>query len=138
MGNPRLETPQKVNADVLVIGGGAAGLRAAIAARKHGSSVALASESPVGFRNNTAISKGGMAASGISKESGDSSESHLKDILAGGCLINDRSLVARMTTAVAQQVHDLVEFGVNFRRRNGELAMGGYSISGSYSDWFDI
>jgi len=116
-----LETTHRINTDVLVIGGGAAGLRAAIAARKYGLNVVLTSKSPAGFRNNTAISQATFAATGIWKESVDSLEAHLKDTIAAGRLINDRRLVATMTRAVRQQVYNLMEFGVNFRRLDGEL-----------------
>ena len=119
-----MKTAQTIDTDVLVIGGGAAGLRAAIAAKKYGLSVVLTSESPVGFRNNSAISKATFAATGIWKEPGDSPEVHLKDIITGGRFINDRRLAATMTRAVRQQPYDLMEFGVNFRRSDGELLVG--------------
>ena len=120
----KLEAGQEIKTDVLVIGGGAAGLRAAIAAKKHNLSVILLSESPVGFRNNTAISRAVFAASGIRREPGDSPESHLEDIITGGRFINDRGLVRTLTQAVSQQVDDLAEFGVSFRQRDGELQVG--------------
>jgi succinate dehydrogenase/fumarate reductase flavoprotein subunit len=44
--------------DVLVIGGGAAGLRAAIAARQGGVNVLIASKTVVGYANNTAVANG--------------------------------------------------------------------------------
>ena len=116
-----LEVKQKINADVLVIGSGAAGLRAAITARKYGLNVVLASEAPVGFRNNTAISRATFAATGIREESGDSPEAHLKDTIAAGRFINDRRLVATMVPEIREQVYDLIEFGVNFRRRDEKL-----------------
>lgn len=116
-----LKTPQTVNTDVLVIGGGAAGLKAAIEAKKHALDVVLLSESPVGFRNNTAISGGAFAASGIWKGAGDSPEVYLRDTIIAGCLINDRRLVEIMTHGATQQVYDLMQFGVNFEKQDGDL-----------------
>ncbi len=119
-----LETPQRTTADVLVIGSGAAGLRAAIAARKHDVDVVLLSESPVGFRSNSAISRAVFATAGVWPDAGDSPEAHLEDIISGGRLVGDRRLVAAMTHAIRQQVDDLQEFGVSFVRREGELRVG--------------
>ena len=112
---------QIINGDVLVIGGGAAGLRAAIEARQYGLSVVLISESPVGFRNNTAISGATLASSGIWKETGDSPEIHLRDTIASGRFMNDRRLVEIITRGATRQIGDLIKFGVTFRRRRGEL-----------------
>jgi len=113
---------QTINTDVLVIGGGAAGLRAAIAARQRGTEVLLASESPVGFKNNTSIAGGIIAANSIRKGADDSPEAHLEDTLSGGRFINDRELVSTMTREIRQQVYDLTEFGVSFRRsEEGEI-----------------
>ncbi len=111
----------KVNTEVLVIGGGAAGLRAAIEARKLGLNVLLVSESPVGFRNNTAISGGGFVTSSIWKGIGDSPDVHLRDTLIAGRFLNDQRLLAAITYGIKQQVYDLMEFGVKYAERDGEL-----------------
>jgi fumarate reductase (CoM/CoB) subunit A len=109
-----------INTDVLVIGGGAAGLRAAIQVRKHGLRVLLVSESRVGFRNNTAISGAVFAAAGTGREA-DSPEVHFNDMITGGRFINDQRMVEVITQGAMQQVRDLIGFGVNFRRCDEEL-----------------
>ena len=120
----QLQTPQRIAADVLVIGSGAAGLRAAIAAREHDVNVVLLSESPGGFRSNSAISRAVFATAGVWRETGDSPEAHLQDIVSGGRLVSDRRLAAAMTGGIRQQVDDLERFGVRFERREGELRVG--------------
>ncbi len=118
-----LQATQVIDTDVLVIGGGGAGLRAAIEARKYGLEIAIISESPVGFRNNTAISGATFAATGLGSQLADSPDVHLRDTITAGCFLNDRRLVAAMVHGAANQVHDLIEFGVNFRLRNGKLSI---------------
>ncbi|MFC1893140.1 FAD-binding protein [Chloroflexota bacterium] len=118
-----MQATQVINTDVLVIGGGGAGLRAAIEAKKNGLEVALISESPVGFRNNTAISGATFAATGLSDQFTDSHEAHLRDTIAAGCFLNDWRLVMAMVQGAAKQVHDLIEFGVNFKQHQGKLSI---------------
>ncbi len=117
----KLKVAATMPTDILIIGGGAAGLRAAIEARKYGLDVTIVSESKVGFRNNTAIAAGGFAAEGIWKGDGDSPEVHLRDTMKAGRFINDRRLVETMTRNIRQQVCDLMKFGCNFRKADGEL-----------------
>ncbi len=118
-----LKIAQTRDTDILVIGGGAAGLRAAIEARKHGVDVVLISESLVGFRNNSMVSASAIAASGIRKEPSDSPEVHFRDTITAGCFLNDRKLVEILTRGATQQVHDLIEFGVDFVKSDGDISV---------------
>ncbi len=116
----KLKATQIIDTDVLVIGGGGAGLRASIEASKYDLDVLLISEAPVGFRNNTAISGATFAAAGVANQPADSPEVHLRDTITGGRFINDRRLVETMTHGAKQQVHDLTRFGVHFRQHQGK------------------
>ena len=90
--------------DVLVIGGGGAGLRAAIAAREKGANVLLVSKSPVGLGNNTSLSKAAFAAATTQGDSRDNPDIHYKDTLEGGRYINNPRLVRKMTQKVLDEV----------------------------------
>ena len=58
----KLKEAEYIYSDVLVIGDGGTGLRAAIAARQKGASVLIVSKSKVGLGDNTAMAKGAFAA----------------------------------------------------------------------------
>ncbi len=118
------DSSQRLSTGVLVIGSGIAGLRAAIAARQCKAEVVLLSESPAGFRSNSAISRAVFAAAGFRPDVEDSPEAHLEDIISGGRLLSDRRLVAAMTQAVSRQVDVLQEYGVNFERIENKLRVG--------------
>lgn len=108
-------------ADVLVIGGGGAGLRAAIEARSRGSNVLIASKSRIGYASNTSISGSGMAICTGLTSSGDTPDVHFNDTLIAGEKINDRRLVHILVRNSQQQLQDLIEYGVEFQRRDGRL-----------------
>lgn len=116
-----LQTPQYLKTDVLVIGGGGGGLRAAIEARKLGREVLLVSKSRAGYGNNTAIAMAMFAASGGGKEPRDNSLEHLKDTVVAGCYLNNQELAQVMTEGAWQQVKDLEEMGANYKRNGDRL-----------------
>jgi succinate dehydrogenase / fumarate reductase flavoprotein subunit len=104
--------------DVLVIGGGVSGLRAAIAAKRAGASVALISKThPV--RSNSALAQGGINAP-LGKD--DSAEAFAADILAAGGGLCERSVVRSFAEEAAREVLWLDRMGVPFNRdKEGRL-----------------
>ena len=78
-----------VDAHVLVIGSGGAGVRAAIEASRYGS-VILASKTIVGKGGCTTMAEGGFNA--VLRDQ-DSIEAHREDTLSGGAYLNDPALV---------------------------------------------
>src|SRR5215203_6804590 len=80
--------PQQIT-DVLVIGGGVAGLRAAIAAADAGADVVLLTKDTI-EQSNTWYAQGGIAAV---LQPLDSYESHVEDALKGGAGLCDRAAV---------------------------------------------
>ncbi|MBF8265652.1 MAG: fumarate reductase/succinate dehydrogenase flavoprotein subunit, partial [Dehalococcoidia bacterium] len=122
--SPKISEVINQQTDVLIIGGGGAGLKAAIAAREKGSEVLLVSKSRAGFGNNTAIARGAFAASGGWRDSRDNSTVHEEDTLRSGRFINNARLVQTLTRNSPQQVYDLEKFGVNFIKVEGMYRLG--------------
>ncbi|MCJ7543319.1 MAG: L-aspartate oxidase [Phycisphaerae bacterium] len=105
--------------DVLVIGGGAAGLRAAIEAAAHGQ-VILVTKGDL-LESNTYHAQGGLAA--VMAED-DSSEQHVADTLAAACGIGDEKVIRTVVTQAPQHVREMQSWGVKFDTDGGELSLG--------------
>ena len=110
-----------VECDVLVIGGGAAGLAAAIAARESGASVVVASKGRAGRSGNTVVAGSQFAAVIPFEGSEDSPEEHFQDTLLGGRWVNDETLLRIFVDRAGPQVLKLEEWGVRLLRFEGEL-----------------
>ena len=82
---PELE---RLEHDVLVIGAGGAGLRAAIAAAAGGVKVGLVTKSLLG-KAHTVMAEGGMAAALANVDDRDSWKVHFADTMRGGQYINN-------------------------------------------------
>lgn len=119
----RFKDFRRVSCDILIIGGGGAGLRAAIAARELGADVLVASKTRVGYGNNTFISKGGFAAAGWG-DAGDDQHLHVRDTVTGGRFLNDQRLVSLMAREAVKQVRFLEECGVHLRKSEGRMLLG--------------
>ena len=96
---------EKLSCDVLVIGGGGAGLRSAIAAKSRNADVLLTSKTKIGPGSNTYISKAIIAATGWGTPDDDENV-HIVDTVTGGRFLNDQSMVAK----VAERSHSEITF----------------------------
>ena len=108
-----------IKTDVLVIGGGVGGLTFAIKASKYAKITVIMKEGK--FDSNTAHAQGGIAAV-LSPD--DTFESHIKDTLTAGDALCKRKAVELVVKHGPERVKELIEWGVPFDRRNGELALG--------------
>jgi len=109
-----------MESDVLVLGTGGAGLRAAIEAEARGASVVAVSKAPAGMNNATVVSGGGFRAA----IEGLTPEEHLRDTIEVGKGINDRRLVEVFAREGGERVLELRRFGVEVRVRPGGVSVG--------------
>ncbi|WP_305043963.1 FAD-binding protein [Geoalkalibacter sp.] len=106
--------------DVLVLGGGGAGVTAALFAERQGARVLLATKLRLG-NSNTIMALGGMQAC---VAEGDSLLKHFADTMISGNFASRRELVRTMVEDGPNIVKWLLEIGVNFDRdTQGNLAV---------------
>lgn len=126
--------------DVIVLGGGAAGLVAAFHARQAGASVLVVNKGLVGRSGATITSGGGVSiageslrAMGLEADASDTEERFLQDTITAGSWLNDQRLVETMVTGIGPELNRLVDWGIKFtvnRRAPGHSSGRGVHISG--------
>lgn len=104
--------------EVLIIGGGAAGLKAAIESSNMGAQVVLLSKGPLGKSGITPLGFTGITAC-IGQEPSDSKDVHFRDHVIGGRFINEQNLVEALVEDAPRVVKELEEYGVRFLREKG-------------------
>jgi succinate dehydrogenase / fumarate reductase flavoprotein subunit len=107
--------------DVLVIGAGGAGLRAAIEASASGVSVGLVCKSLLG-KAHTVMAEGGMAAALGNVDDRDSWRVHFADTMRGGQYINNWRMAELHAREAPDRVRELEAWGAVFdRTRDGRI-----------------
>ena len=102
--------------DVLVIGAGGAGLRAAIeAAGVEGCSVGLVCKSLLG-KAHTVMAEGGVAAAMANVDERDGWETHFADTMRGGQYLNNPKMAELHAKEAPDRVHELEAWGALFDR----------------------
>jgi len=97
--------------DVLVVGSGGAGLRAAIKAREEGLKVTVLSKCSPGLATCTALSNGAFASSGY----GMSADEHYSTTIEVGYHLNNPSLVRALSQDAPMRLRELEQKGVHFK-----------------------
>ena len=107
--------PQTRPHDVLVIGAGGAGLRAAIEAKAAGADVGLVCKSLLG-KAHTVMAEGGVAAALGHVAPSDSWQVHFRDTMVGGKLLNNPRMAELHATEAPARVRELELWGAVFDR----------------------
>src|SRR5450755_1526730 len=105
--------------DVLVIGGGLAGLRVAIGAKRRGHEAVILSLVPP-KRSHSAAAQGGMQASlaNVIKGQGDNEDVHFEDTVRGSDWGADQRVVRMFVDTAPKAVRELAAWGVPWSRVN--------------------
>jgi len=108
--------------DVLVIGSGGAGCRAAIEAKKYNLNVTIVSKG-LSFKSGcTTLAEGGYNAAFGYVDLEDSVESHFNDTIKGGADLNDKKLVQILVNEAKDRLIELELYGAIFdRQESGKL-----------------
>ena len=111
-----------IRTDVLIIGSGGAGCRAAIEVSNQGKNPLIVSKG-LSFRSGcTGMAEGGYNAAFGFVDPDDSFEAHIKDTLKGGSYLNDPKLVDILVNESPDRLRDLEEYGALFdRTESGEI-----------------
>jgi succinate dehydrogenase / fumarate reductase, flavoprotein subunit len=101
--------------DVLIIGAGGAGLRAAVAGIAAGRSVGVVCKSLLG-KAHTVMAEGGMAAAMGHVDDRDAWTTHFRDTMVGGRLLNHPRMAELHAREAPDRVRELEEWGAVFDR----------------------
>ena len=102
-------------ADVLIIGAGGSGLRAAIAAQENGASVIVVSKSLLG-KAHTIMAEGGIAAAIGSSDPRDDWKVHFHDTMFGGKYLNNWKMALYHAQEAPKEIENLEKWGAVFDR----------------------
>ncbi|MGZ4454856.1 MAG: fumarate reductase/succinate dehydrogenase flavoprotein subunit [Nocardioides sp.] len=106
--------------DVVVIGAGGAGLRAAIAAHDAGARTAIVCKSLLG-KAHTVMAEGGIAAAMGNRWPEDNWEVHFRDTMRGGKMLNNWRMAQLHAQEAPERVMELEDWGALFDRTDDGL-----------------
>src|SRR5688572_17862545 len=109
---------QEVQCEVAVIGGGAAAMRAAIAAHDAGARTVMVSKQTPGYSGNTVIARSGHSAPFRPE---DTPEIFVADVLKGGEYVNHHPMVRALSAEACARIEELVSWGVPFLTQNSHI-----------------
>jgi succinate dehydrogenase / fumarate reductase flavoprotein subunit len=123
---------ETISHDVLIMGSGLAGLRAAISAAATDRNLSVAVLSKVQVMRSHSVSAEGGTAAVLYEEEGDNQESHIYDTVKGSDFLADQDVAERLVRNMPFEIYQMDHWGMPWsRRKDGRIAQrkfGGYSF----------
>ncbi|GAB4008987.1 hypothetical protein GCM10029992_66840 [Glycomyces albus] len=125
---------ERLACDVLVIGAGGAGLRAAVEARLAGKSVIVVSKSLFG-KAHTVMAEGGAAAAMGNVNDNDNWQVHFRDTMRGGKFLNNYRMAELHAKEAPERIWELETYGALFDRTPTARSASATSAATSTRAW---
>ena len=127
----KIVTRETRTTDVLVIGGGGAGFRAAIGAREKSAQTLLISKGPIGRCGATPMAGADFTLDGLSMsqiegldgDPDDSPEKVFNDIVTQGCFLNNQELVEQYIRKAPQCLRELIDWGIHIKASDERMIL---------------
>ncbi len=117
--------------DLIIVGSGLAGLRAAIQAAKRNSQIRIVVVSKVQVMRSHSVSAEGGTAAVLFEDEGDTLESHIYDTVKGSDFLADQDVAERLCLEMPNEIYQMEHWGMPWSRRDdgriGQRNFGGYS-----------
>jgi succinate dehydrogenase / fumarate reductase, flavoprotein subunit len=118
--------------DIIIVGSGLAGLRAAISAASKNKNLKIAVISKVQVMRSHSVSAEGGTAAVLYENEGDNLESHIYDTIKGSDFLADQDVAERLVAKIPYEIIQLDRWGMPWsRKENGRIdqrKFGGYSF----------
>lgn len=118
--------------DIIIVGSGLAGLRAAISAASKNKNLRIAVISKVQVMRSHSVSAEGGTAAVLYKDEGDNLESHIYDTIKGSDFLADQNVAELLVKRIPYEIIQLDRWGMPWsRKENGRIdqrKFGGYSF----------
>jgi succinate dehydrogenase / fumarate reductase flavoprotein subunit len=121
----------KFEHDIVIVGSGLAGLRAAVEVADHADVALISKVYPT--RSHSGAAQGGIAAA-LGNEEADSWEWHMYDTIKGGDFLTDQDAAELLATDAPRAVYELEHMGVPFNR-TGEGTIAQRAFGGHAADF---
>jgi fumarate reductase (CoM/CoB) subunit A len=124
---------EQIKSDCLIVGCGAAGLRAAVECLENGLMPLLVTKRPIG-QSNTIMAEGGVNAAIGQRDPSDNWKTHYDDTMKAGRFLNCRMMVETLCKEAPSRMYDLLAYGAGFEKDEKGMIVQAGRMGGQSKD----